>query len=251
MSGPPTQTARLRVLDLDTDLAAAVEPDQLAQARRCLVAPTATLAPGPWRPRAGASDGCLGVLLLDGVLCREVSLRGPGCAELIGPGDLVRPWEHPPDDTLVQHQVTWQVLAEARVALISRGFVHVAARWPALCSALLARGLQRSQALALSAAISTTMGIEQRLLMLFWHLADRWGRVRGDGIVVPVPLTHELIARLVGARRPSVSTALKSLERQGRLARMHCRGWLLTGAPSDIVGDDSASCAAEEQALAS
>ncbi len=50
-----------------------------------------------------------------------------------------------------------------------------------------------------------------------WHLADRWGHVERDGVVVPLPLTHETIGRLVPTRRPSVSTALKQLSER-RLA---------------------------------
>ena len=30
------------------------------------------------------------------------------------------------------------------------------------------------------------------LLFLFWHLADRWGRVTKEGIVIPLKLTRVL-----------------------------------------------------------
>jgi hypothetical protein len=51
-----------------------------------------------------------------------------------------------------------------------------------------------------------------------------------DGVVVPVRLTHEMIGRLVGAHRPSVTTALTQLTRTGRIRRLP-HGWLLLGDP--------------------
>ena len=97
--------------------------------------------------------------------------------------------------------------------------------------ALLRRGVHRAHSLALIHAIASAKRLETRLLLLLWHLADRWGRVRTDGVFLPVPLTHETIAHLVGARRPSVSTGLKALERDGHLARTECGGWLLPAEP--------------------
>jgi len=44
-----------------------------------------------------------------------------------------------------------------------------------------------------------------RLHMLFWHLTDRWGRVRRDGVGVPLRLTHSVLADVVAARRPTVT----------------------------------------------
>jgi hypothetical protein len=51
-----------------------------------------------------------------------------------------------------------------------------------------------------------------------------------DGVVVPVRLTHEMIGRLVGAHRPSVTTALTELGRTNRIRRLP-HGWLLLGDP--------------------
>ena len=57
-------------------------------------------------------------------------------------------------------------------------------------------------------AISQLVRVDRRLLALFWHLAERWGRVTGDGVLVPLTLSHRMLSQLVGARRPTVSTAL-------------------------------------------
>jgi hypothetical protein len=61
--------------------------------------------------------------------------------------------------------------------------------------------------------------VEGRLLVQFWQLAERWGHMDRDGIAVSSPLTHELLAKLVGAARPSVTTALGRLAERGLLLR--------------------------------
>lgn len=68
--------------------------------------------------------------------------------------------------------------------------------------------------------IGCTVGLELRLYLLFWHLTDRFGKVEREGVLVPLTLKHETLARLVRARRPSVTTAL------GR-----ARGGAAAGAP--------------------
>jgi CRP-like cAMP-binding protein len=81
------------------------------------------------------------------------------------------------------------------------------------------RTMMRSRHLALGLAVLQQRRVEDRLLTLLWLLADRWGYVTGDGVRVAVPLTHGLLAELVAARRPSVSTALGKLAEIGELRR--------------------------------
>jgi CRP/FNR family cyclic AMP-dependent transcriptional regulator len=50
-----------------------------------------------------------------------------------------------------------------------------------------------------------------------------------DGIVVPLTISHRLLGEFIGARRPTVSTALAALERQGKVRRREDATWLLTG----------------------
>ena len=61
--------------------------------------------------------------------------------------------------------------------------------------------------------------MERRLLMLFWALSGRWGVVTPRGVHLRLRLTHEALGRLVGARRPSVTTALGALAETGALER--------------------------------
>jgi CRP/FNR family transcriptional regulator, cyclic AMP receptor protein len=102
-------------------------------------------------------------------------------------------------------------------------------------NALIARGVLRAQALAVSLAISCFTGLELRLLVFLWHLADRWGKVQRDGVVVPLPLTHQTVAALVGASRASVPTAFGALEKDGLVSKRQDAGWILHGEPPEAA----------------
>jgi Crp-like helix-turn-helix domain len=58
----------------------------------------------------------------------------------------------------------------------------------------------------------------------------RWGRVRSDGVSLPIRLTRNVLADLAAARRPTVTSALTELAKQG-LVRPDEPGWLLQGSP--------------------
>jgi hypothetical protein len=98
-------------------------------------------------------------------------------------------------------------------------------------------------------AISQITGVETRVEALLWHLSERWGRIGPDGVIVPLALSHRMIGSLVGARRPTVSSAIAQLVQQNRIARREDGSWVLTGAPLpapaparhlELAGDDPA-----------
>ena len=76
------------------------------------------------------------------------------------------------------------------------------------------------------------MGIEKRLVILFWHLADRWGKVTPEGVRITLPLSHGMIAKLVGSRRPTVTTAMGKLRDEGVVEKVD-DGWVLRGPPPE------------------
>jgi CRP/FNR family cyclic AMP-dependent transcriptional regulator len=51
--------------------------------------------------------------------------------------------------------------------------------------------------------------------------------VTPEGIVLPLRLTHTVIAQLTGLRRPSVSISLGELERAGEIVRLSKSHWLI------------------------
>lgn len=199
-------------------------------ARTRAVVPAMQLRRGHWDGQVpGARDvgGYLGLLVLEGTMLRNVHVARQPRSELVGHGDLARPWEHDGAAASLPFDADWRVLEPARLAVLDDRFLTVACRWPSVVSAILGRAVQRSHGLALQLAISDVRHIKPRLLLLFWHLADRWGRMSRDGVAIPLRLTHEVIAQLVGAQRPTVSTALQALAREGLLTRAPDRTWLL------------------------
>jgi len=82
--------------------------------------------------------------------------------------------------------------------------------------------------------VNQLVRLDDRLLLALWALAERWGRVTPGGVLVPMELTHSALARLVGARRPSVTSAIGDLGAAGLLERTE-EGWLLLGDPAHLV----------------
>lgn len=118
-----------------------------------------------------------------------------------------------------------------RVALLDEDAQALLVRFPSVLRNVMARMAARSDTLALNLAAGHLPRIDARLLVLFWHLADRFGRVEGDRVVVRLPLSHTRLAELVFARRQSVTKALQDLSARGVLLREQQDRWVLTGAP--------------------
>jgi CRP-like cAMP-binding protein len=126
----------------------------------------------------------------------------------------------------------WRVLEPTRAAILDERFARLLGRYPRLAGGLMARVAQRARLLTVHMAIVHQARVDVRLRLLLWFLAGRWGRVRGDGVTLPLRLTHTVLADLVAARRPTVTTALNDLSRQG-LVRAVDEGFLLAGPPPD------------------
>jgi CRP/FNR family transcriptional regulator, cyclic AMP receptor protein len=88
-------------------------------------------------------------------------------------------------------------------------------------------------ALAVALAIAHHPRIEDRLVLTLWHLAERWGRVGPDGITVALPLSHQRLADIVGAHRPTVTSTMSELARLGKVTRPNGDAWMLHGDPPD------------------
>ncbi len=220
-----------QILQADPDLAEAIPAERREQAISECIAPVTSLRRGRWSgAEPDMSDGGIGLLVLDGLLVRRVGIDGRFGAELLGQGDLLRPWQGEDARPTLLPRTGWRVLETTQVAQLDLRVARRLARYPELTGRLAGRALQRSRNLAVNMAIVHQPRVEIRLHMLLWHLAGRWGKVRGDGVFVPLRLTHTVLADLVAARRPTVSTALAELGRQGML-RLPEGGWLLTGDP--------------------
>jgi CRP/FNR family transcriptional regulator, cyclic AMP receptor protein len=221
-----------RLLDFDPDLGARIPLERRTQARATLIARTTTVQPGRWEPPA-VDPRHFGFLVLSGLLARDVVLAGTTCTELFGEGDLLHPLTISSDDSLIHHRVEWHVLEPIMVAILDEHFARTMLAWPQVMRALLERGLRCARRSSLHAALLQLNPVETRLLVLFWYLAERWGRVTPRGVRVSLGLSHETLGHLVGCRRASVTTALGHLAESGLLARRSDRTWLLRGGPPD------------------
>jgi hypothetical protein len=230
------------LLELDPDLGLLLEADRQEAARHELRVAVHVLETGPWdvEKLSGTSADHIGLLILDGVLAREVLVSDTVSTELLGPGDVVRPWHVHEGATLLQHQVRWNVLSRSRIALLDRRFAGTLASYPEVSAAIYDRFNERALRLTVSQAISQLNRVDRRLLALFWHLAERWGRMTGDGVALPMTLSHRMLGQLVGARRPTVSTALSDLVKEGELERRDDGTWLLTGTPVGLPAPELA-----------
>jgi len=253
-----TRTGEIvRVLEVDPDLAESLEADSeaLALARAAAVARVDLLEVGDWNGAEDypASAGHLGLLILDGLLARTVQVGKRACAELLGPGDFLRPWVEFAPNSSVPMEAHWTVVDEVRVAVLDRRFAATIARFPEVAAAILDRVMLRSRWLAFNLAVCHLKRIETRVLVVLWHFADRWGRVGPDGVRVPIRITHQLLASVVGSQRPSVTTALSALKREGLVERLPDGSWLLHGEPPQELGrvqDSVGGKPLEEDALA-
>jgi CRP/FNR family transcriptional regulator, cyclic AMP receptor protein len=218
-----------RVLIEDPDLAEAIPIERRDHAIEDCMTPELSLSSGPWKTPPSLPPDGIGLLILKGLLIRRVEIEGCFGVELLGECDVVRPWQRDDAQTL-RLKSGWTVLEPVRMALLDRRFTRQLGHYPELGGRLFERAIRRSRRLAVNMAIIHQARVDDRLQMLFWHLAGRWGRVRGDGVLLPLRLTHTVLADLVAARRPTVTSALSDLARRG-LVRGVDEGWLLSGEP--------------------
>jgi len=149
----------------------------------------------------------------------------------------VYPWSASEGEPSLPLEVEWNVLEPVRLAHLDAGVAAAAARWPSIGARLAEQAVHRTDNLANQLAILCLPGLELRLYALLSHLADRFGHVQPKGAVVPIRLTHETLARLVGSRRPSVTTSLSRLRRQRLLGVCDDGRWIV-GRPSPTTRDE-------------
>jgi CRP/FNR family transcriptional regulator, cyclic AMP receptor protein len=140
-----------------------------------------------------------------------------------GPGAVLLP--PTADEVLV-------ALGPSRVTLVSADARDRLLASPALARRVveqLAFGLaQRQEALANFAPTRHTERVRRKLL----QLARRYGHVVRDGIRIDVPLSHALLAEMIGSSRETVTRALDELERDRFVVRAGSTYRLLVSAES-------------------
>ena len=88
----------------------------------------------------------------------------------------------------------------------------------------------REESLAILAFPRHTDRVRAKLI----QLARMHGRVTTDGVVIPLPLTHELIADMTASARETVTWALRALTEQGFVTR-EGRQYVVRVAPDELT----------------
>lgn len=224
------------LLDADPDLGEGLPEVARARLNGLLRAPVLAVDKGCWEPPA-LEPGSIGLLVLSGLITRRVSLGPASSSELMGPGDILRPAEHGLIPEFTLHSSAWRVLSKADAAVIDRRTTALLGRSPDLSAAIAARLLRRTRCLAYLMAVQHFRRVDDALLATLWHVAAMWGKVTLDGVVLPFRFTHEALAEIVGARRPTVTVAVHSLEARGQLRREEPGRWVLLGDPPEWEAD--------------
>jgi CRP-like cAMP-binding protein len=231
-----------RLLTLDADLLEHVEdPARRRSASEAVVVNEQKLEPGDRLDVSALARGRgLGVLILSGFVCREIAVADRVSADLSGPEDLLSLAHLQPAEDMFPATVSFVALTTTHIALLDDAFCARVAPWPEILCSLIERAGRVGDRSAYARAIARSSAIEVRVLLSLWHWACWWSSVVPDGVRLAVPLSHERLARLVGATRPTITTAISRLRRAGYLTQRPDGLWLLRDPPNGAAtsGDD-------------
>ena len=229
--GEPVE--RCRILEADPDLGAGLSETDRVAATRALVAPVLVASGPTWVPPTYDPRTSFGLLVLDGFLGRRLRVGRAVATELLSTGDIMRPWEQPLFG-LSEYSLDWRVFRPLRLAVLDGEVTTLIGRRPQLVVNFSSRLLRRARAAAYLMAISHQTRVEDRLMETLWFVAQSWGRVTPRGVRIPFRVTHEVFSEILGAQRPSVTTAFRKLIEQGLVAR-EADGTLLLHDPGSRV----------------
>ena len=213
----PSPAGPVSLLEYDCDLAATLAGPELERLTPQLRCRTFVLKPGRWQPPPADPDA-FGLYVVEGLLVRRMQVGAARSAEILGPSDVLRPW-HEDVDLYAAADTRWSVPTPTRLAVLDGRVTTAVGSSPELNVALSGRLVRRTRELVYLAALSHLVKVHERLLGTLWHLAERWGRVTSRGVVVALPFTHEILAEVVGAQRPSLTTGIATLEQRGLISR--------------------------------
>jgi hypothetical protein len=233
MFGEPEGTVRL--LDVDPSLARGIERRVLDEARETLIADVIRIEPGEWEAAHDkpASPLFLGYLILEGAFTREVSVSSRPSLELLGPGDLIRPWVAPRALEVMHVSADWALLTTGHLAIIGEDFHRQAQAFPTILTVLMDRVVARARWVGFQVALCQLPRIDHRLILTFRYVAERWGVAGPRGVKIPIRLSHRSLAAMIGARRPKVSSALTQLSDLELIEQDKDGTWTFFGADVD------------------
>src|SRR3954451_22049719 len=99
----------VQLLEADPDLGRGLDPRRIREVSQRLFVRAIDAPRGPWTPGRSLSHGSqpIGPVVLDGLRVREAPLGAHPCAELLGPGYLLRAWDDRDMEVLLPRTVEW------------------------------------------------------------------------------------------------------------------------------------------------
>ena len=226
----PTQTRTpvVSLADLLPDVMSSIPEDDRALAERALLAPRLAARDDDLVDvLAAAPADAFGFLLIDGVVLKETALATRSALEVLNAGDILAPALS--DARQYGSRAVSRYVAHGPVSLAVLGdrFRAASRRWPEVGDDLHDRLARQTHRASAHLAMLHASRVEDRIVLLFADLAERCGRMTTDGIVIEISLTHDVIGRLVGAQRPTVTLALQTLAGAGSLCRGGRDRWMI------------------------
>lgn len=224
--------SNVRLLEVEPEIGRFLTSPERVAVSRLVSVPVATVLRGEFT-LLGEGES-FAALVLEGMLFQRLRVAGQAALRLLGPGDILAVGTTLRSPLLAQAEC--QAAAPTQLALLGDEVLSAARRWPRLMAGLHVRIGEQSERLAIQLVICQIPRVEERLLALLWLLAESWGRVSPVGTVVPVSLTHEALGELIGARRSTVTLALRELTERGAIVRQN-GSWLLLESPPEPSGE--------------
>jgi CRP/FNR family transcriptional regulator, cyclic AMP receptor protein len=163
-----------------------------------------------------------------GMVLHRLQIGDHSGIQLLGPGDLLLQGSDLIPAWLADDE--FRASAPLRLGLLGNEFLAAARRWPQIIEGLYACVADQMQRVTGQLVTCQLPRVDERVLSLLWLLAEAWGQVTAGGVRLPLNLTHETIGALIGARRPTVTLALRKLSEEGAILHQEA-GWLLLRDP--------------------
>lgn len=221
-------TSSIKLFAAAPDLADFLTPQEREEAQ-LIALPMAEVAGPVDLPELLRNANAFAAFVVDGMLLRKLRIGAQPTLRIFGPGELIATGTAPTPAVVVESD--YSAVDSTHLAFVGIEFLAVAHRWPRLIAGLQGRMADGQERLATQLAICQLPRVQDRLLSMLWLLAESWGRVTSAGTTLSLLLTHEALGTLVGARRSTVTLALRELTDSGAL--VHQGGtWLLLEPPS-------------------
>ena len=219
---------RVSLLDARSELTRHLTPDERDELVGVTL-PVVRTGPGHLELEALLNDHkAFGATVVDGLVTGSLCVGEQAGIHLLGPGDVL-----PSESELWPAwlgNLEFRTAAPVHLGLFGGELLIAIHRCPRIVRGLYASIGEQMHRLSAQLVICQLPRVEDRVLAMLWLLAESWGHVTTSGVRLPLALTHETVGGLVGARRPTVTLALRKLTDDGALVQQES-GWLLLERP--------------------